>query len=224
VWDELMRLGERVRHEPHFSEALSVSYETMRRTAENVRRLHERLNTIGYRFTYPAEAIAPPIPNVSECIQRLERRVGPLPLSLRAWYEIVGSVNFIGEHPDWDHEIYSDPLVVDPIDFALAEYQEWRESCQEYGSEAVGPYTVPIAPDEYHKARGEGVPQLAVAVYSIMTPNPAADAVLGEEPHHTTFVDYLRTCFKWGGFPGFERVAKPPQKDLEFLTKDLLPI
>lgn len=47
----------------------------------------------------------------------LETAVGALPTSLRCWYEEVGRVNLVGQHPDWNFE-YHDPLVVDaPVDF-----------------------------------------------------------------------------------------------------------
>ena len=57
-----------------------------------------------------------------------------------------------------------------------------------------------------------------------MLPNAAADAPLEGEWHHTTFVDYLRTCFQWGGFPGLETKKRPPLSVLAYLTEGLLPI
>lgn len=221
VWAELLYHGPNVRQEPLYSEALDVARETMMRAKANVEVLRHRLDRIGYRFAYPDEVIVPPQPDTRQVIDRLERRVGPLPLSLRAWYEIVGSVNFIGSHPEWDEHMYADPLVVDPIAFAIEEYREWKESCAEYGSDEMPPYAIPIAPDEYHKAQVVGRPQYSVAIYTIPTPNPGADAILGDEPHHTTFVNYLRTCFRWGGFPGLEHAAQRPDKHLTFLTKGL---
>jgi hypothetical protein len=59
----------------------------------------------------------------------------------------------------------------------------------------------PIAPDEYHKDNVSGG-----APDEIHLPNSAMDAELENEWHETSFVEYLRVCFKWGGFPGFERV------------------
>ncbi len=40
-------------------------------------------------------------PSMSVCIGEIEQLIGPVPLSIRAWYEIVGGVNFAGYHPDW---------------------------------------------------------------------------------------------------------------------------
>jgi len=210
VWAEMMAAGEHIRREPLFSDALAVARETMSRARENIAVLRARLERIGYRFAYPDEAVRPPRPDVQRCIEELERRVGPMPLALRAWYEIVGSVNFIGYHPKWNTSAYSDPLVVDPIDMALEEYSIWREECRKYGSEAMGPYQAPLAPDYYHKTDIASAPHRAVVVYRIVLPNPAADAPVRDEPHQTTFVNYLRTCFRWGGFPGFEDAEERP--------------
>ena len=224
VWNELLTLGEKVRQEPYLTESIEVARETMFRAKENIQLLRDRLYQIGYRFAYPSEVFVPPGPEIAARIAYLEKRAGSLPISLRVWYEIVGSVNFIGTHPHWDPKVYADPLVVDPIEFALEEYSDWRESCKEYSEVEIGPYNVPIAPDEYHKTDIRNAPQHSMAVYSIVMPSLAVDSVVGEEPHHTTLVNYLRPCFRWGGFPGFEHAKEYPRKDLLALTQDLLPL
>jgi hypothetical protein len=38
-------------------------------------------------------------------------------------------------------------------------------------------------------------------------PNDGIDGQLLWERHLTTFVNYLRICFRWGGFPGWDRGA-----------------
>jgi hypothetical protein len=43
--------------------------------------------------------LSPPKPDVRQQLMDLERMVGQIPLSLRAWYEVVGGVNFIGTAP-----------------------------------------------------------------------------------------------------------------------------
>ncbi|NWG22439.1 MAG: hypothetical protein HXY39_19195 [Chloroflexi bacterium] len=223
VWAEMMAAGESIRHEPLFSDALAVARETMRRARQNVETLRDRLEQSGYQFAYPDEVITPPRPDVQHCIEELERRIGPLPLALRAWYEVVGAVNFMGRHPEWETHVYTDPLVVDPIDMALEEYQEWREECREYGIEEMGPYQLPVAPDYYHKADIASEPHHTIAVYRVVLPNPAADAPVGDEPHHTTFVNYLRTCFRWAGLPGLEH-SEEHQEIVNRLVSELQPL
>jgi hypothetical protein len=48
----------------------------------------------------------PPGPDIVAYLEEVERRVGLLPLSLRAWYEVVGSVNLMGSHPDFGDPDY----------------------------------------------------------------------------------------------------------------------
>ncbi len=58
--------------------------------------------------------------------------------------------------------------------------------------------------------------------YSIKLPAVGMDALLENEPHGLSFVDYLRLTLQWGGFPGFESIGQRP-KEIEFLTQELLP-
>ena len=65
--------------------------------------------------------------------------------SMRAWYEVGGSVDLIGFHPDWP-DVYTDPLVIYPIGVTFDEYQEWRHYVAENGPEEIGPFGAAIAP------------------------------------------------------------------------------
>ncbi|HEY7983409.1 MAG TPA: hypothetical protein VID73_04535, partial [Ktedonobacterales bacterium] len=78
---------------------------------------------------------------------------------------------------------------------------------------------IPLAPDEHFKYGVSGG-----GSYEITVPNAAADAPLEGEWHETTFVAYLRICFRWGGFPGLHTRRRIPQKDIAFLTHSLLPV
>src|SRR5437899_1662259 len=50
VWDDLVSLGDAVRHEPYYKDATAVANETMRRARHNVELLIPRLDAMGYRF------------------------------------------------------------------------------------------------------------------------------------------------------------------------------
>ena len=50
VWSDLIALGEAVRQEPVYSEAMAVARETMARARQNVETLITRLDGIGYEF------------------------------------------------------------------------------------------------------------------------------------------------------------------------------
>jgi hypothetical protein len=76
-----------------------------------------------------------------------------------------------------------------------------------------------IGPDHNHKYFVSGGGPNIVRV-----PCLAADVILDDEWLDTTFVGYLRECFKWGGFPGLRCAPKPPADELALLTRDLLRI
>jgi hypothetical protein len=127
----------------------------------------------------------------------------------------VGEVNFIGSHPSWEYEKL-DPLEVVSTRsvIELDDWARWRDDKKEDGSR-----NIPIAPDEYHKYFYSGYGGYAIPCLDLV-----ADVPLLYEEHETAFVNYLRICFRWGGFPGWERIEQRPEQDLAFLTADLLPI
>ncbi|HEX6797035.1 MAG TPA: hypothetical protein VF116_04885 [Ktedonobacterales bacterium] len=257
VWAELVALGASVRDEPLYSNALAVAHETMRRARHNIEVLIPRLRELGYRFGYEGiwqgegeydpPVFTPPAPGVDAIIAAAERRCGALPLSLRAFYEVVGSVNFVGTPPErWgfqgDDRYTLDPLYVhgayaardgapawedvyggttdDEWDLQSLDEEDPCDGCA-YHALPHGCFLVPIAPDECFKYGFSGCGN-----YEIAIPNVAADARLLTESHRTTFVNYLRICFRWGGLPGFERTPTPhpPLPDLAYLTEGLLPL
>src|SRR4051794_5305014 len=91
VWEELVSLSENVRKREFFDDALGVARDTMARVHDNVVALHARLQAIGYQFEEPTESYVPPPPDTAKMIEAIQEKVGPIPLSLRAFYEIVGS-------------------------------------------------------------------------------------------------------------------------------------
>lgn len=234
VWADLLALGSAIQAEPLASEARAVAVATMQRVKHNIEQVLPRLKAIGYSF-WGAEALtdafaeqdqavpgqlpifAPPTDQVQEILAAIERKGGGLlPLSLRAFYEVVGTVNLCGEHPKWRHCRYLDALEVYPAEIALL-------GCDQYGTEADidrdPRYRVPLAPDEYFKAGAGGS-----GPYTVALGESVIDAMLEGAWLETTFVDYLRLCFRWGGMPGWERCADPPLQDVAYLTEGLLPI
>lgn len=200
VWNELAALGPVVRNDPHAADALAVAYETMRRVETNVRKVTARLQALGYRFSAP-QAHEPPDARVRKQVARLEKAVGGIPLALRAFYDVVGAVDWTGDHtsiaPRGD-SLAPDPLVVFPVEDALA-------LCEDgFGDGSV----IMIAPDDLHKAKTSGCEP-----YEIEVPDLGADGKLLNERHELYFVDYLRLVFRFGGFPGYEGIdrALPPE-------------
>src|SRR3954453_6345240 len=98
VWAELLALGGRVREQPLYADALAVARETMTRARANIELLVQRLNTLGYRFAHPDRVFVAADDDFRGHVEEVEGRVGPLPVSLKVWCEVVGEVNFMGSH------------------------------------------------------------------------------------------------------------------------------
>jgi hypothetical protein len=320
VWAELFGLGGKVREQPLYADALSVVNETMTRARANIEMLVPRLNELGYQFAHAERVFVPADEEFRRRVAQVESVGGPLPLSLRAWCEVVGEVNFMGSHPKLstyvqmpsgaeigqgflslfakhggvaaatpsgqeigqdflsffakhggaspasgdslrqsfeltqrllnevmqgiqtgqparspnveaglraskeflegfqrppvveEPEVESDPLVVEPYFMDLEDDSDDDEDDSES-------HTVMIAPDATHKTNHSGG-----SPYCIHIPDAAVDAPLDGDEDYGTFIEYLRICFRWGGFPGFRTAKNPPRDELAFLTQGLLPL
>ena len=198
VWAALTALGPSVRGGNAAVHAEAVATDTMSRARTNVETLVERLRVAGYEFERPEQAHVPPTPALLEEIRALEARVGPLPLSLRSFYEVVGTVDFRQSSTQlvqWhlperssasELELLGEynPLVVEPLDPSEAQ-----------------PGWFYFAPDEYHKGNYSGGEN-----YHVALPDPGADfpiqGLYGVDETGETFVSYLRETFAGGGFRG----------------------
>lgn len=199
VWAELGALDSRTCGPNVVADAEAVATVTMERVAINIDRLIDRLTARGYSFgVYPDGEVVPgfrtPRTKPHACMMpealAVHEEFGPLPLSLRAFWQIVGEVNLAGRAPDNGLPAYSDPLSVDGPSHGLIEPAD--------ESDAEGGFLCWIAPDVLHKDNVSGGPP-----YAIHLPDGGFDALLQDEWHQTTFVAYLRTAIlEWGGFPG----------------------
>jgi hypothetical protein len=299
VWAELLAQGGRIRRQPLYDEALAVARETMRRARANIELLVPRLTSLGYQFAHPDRVFVPADQETRGEVAEVERRSGPLPLSLRVWCEEVGEVNFMGSHPklssyaqsapakqvaenflsllakhggptaspgdalrqaaEASHrllnevvegikagrprspgvqagvqaskellaslqrptapagpDVDSDPLVFEPF-FGEEDGADDEDDGENSGSPE--PFEVMIAPDPVHKTGHSGGEP-----YCIQFPDAAIDALFRGVEDYGTFVEYLRECFRWGGFPGLRNSDTPPREELDFLTKGLSPL
>lgn len=210
VWNEMTALGPAVRQKRYYSQACAVATETMRRVRGNCELLVSRLRDAGYILgTYPdgschrdpPEPLVSPSKKTRAAIAEFEEQNGPLPLSLVAFWQEVGSVDLIGMHRKWPYGL--DPLVVYPAEGALSCIYDYRNST-DYE------WFAPLAPDDVHKDNVSGS-----GPYGVGLPDPAADFPFLYESHNLLFVPYLRLAIlRWGGFPGLnfrrERVHPPP--------------
>ena len=223
AWAEMMALGNRVREGSHYQDARATAEETMQRVRGNIERLAERLTSIGFRFD--ETPYTPPSSQARHSLDEFETEIGgPLPIALRVWYEVVGSVNFMGNHPEISPGGDSiqrglvappDPLVIYPFEDVSAEYL----AALAEGDDSEDGLLLELAPDELSKSDVSGG-----APYGILIPDMRADSEFINEWNETTFVDYLRISLSSAGFPGWYRNTAHPSEIATKLTHDLLPI
>lgn len=256
VWDELRSLGPAAHSEPVRAEATAVAHETMSRVRGDVELIAARLADIGYRFGFAWNpestesgntdlVIGPPRPDLQQRWAELAAHDLHLPLSLRAFYEVVGSVNLVGSYipPEelddladgehWTKYFGADDGAPDPLhvvgfddaldDFLLGDWVESTRSFRRYtlGSPEIREHGWLISPDECHLygfSGGDGL-HIEVAV-------PSTDADLGSGP---PFVDHLRDHilarggFGWGDDEDADHENAMPESFRDRLVADLRP-
>lgn len=200
VWGEMRDLGAGIRSERLWDHAQAVAAETMVRARQNIDTVVERLQALGYRFAQPAPVYWPPTPQTAAQLDAFESRHGPMPLSLRSFYEIAGTVDLTQSTAQlvqyWPEDRRKeaseleiageyDPLVVEPLD----DPKSWP---------GVAGTAWFFACDEFHKANYSGG-----ANYHVVLPDEGADfRIYGMADNSEFFVDYLRSTFAGGGFRG----------------------
>jgi hypothetical protein len=214
VWRDLAALGPVARMELYYADAVAVASETMKRARHNVELIVPRLETLGYEFNGYSPVFEPADASAAENLDEFEREIGgPLPLSLRYWYQHVGSVNWMGWHEALNPKngpYCGDPLVIGPYRQAAEEAEKWCDGLP-------GAFDLWIAPDALHKNNTSGG-----SPYAMRIPDPSADAGLLYEWSTDTLVSYLRRSFEWGGFPEWKGNSAYPTKEIDYLKEGLL--
>jgi hypothetical protein len=245
VWLELIALGSEIRQEPLYQDTLAVARETMRRAKDNIETLSLRLLELNYSFLDTSNFFRISDQKDLTYLARIEEIIeGTLPVSLLAWYELVGEVAFLANKSEFFNfdkilKIHhnsnlslsvtdmlnpirplSDPIEIFPPIATIQHLQYIREAYEE-GQLVSLDYEFVISGDAASKAHQHNEEMIIIKI-----PNAAADAQIEGvwDWGNLTFVEYLRENFRWGGFPGLVNSSNPPKEILEFLTKDLLPI
>lgn len=233
VWAEMQKVGA---GQAYSEEVGDVIRETMLRVRRNVEMIINRLHDAGYEFVDPSSngylrriPHVPPADTSPAFADWLDELAGPLPASIVGWITLVGDVNLVGNHPEWpEHDMMTDALVVEfefrgyadrgpgwsAKEFYENELNDWKEAVAEDGADNVGPFLLPFAPDSYHKINVSGG-----SPYGIYLPDGSVDALCQIDGRDIRFIEYLRECFQWGGFPGARSLPQIPS-----LCHDLLPI
>lgn len=110
VCEELAMLGPAVSEDPYRDPAAEIATEMMRRVRRNAELLRVRWRDAGWEFGYgwadewarTDVENAPPLlgarrPDAAARLDGIERRLGPVPLVVRAFVAEVGSLNFVGQ-------------------------------------------------------------------------------------------------------------------------------
>lgn len=209
-------------------EARAVANETMKRVAYNADLLAQRLKARGWIALHGSLRTVPQAED-APVIEQIEEFTGAmLPVSFRSFWETVGGINFVWDY-DCEEElpelgddlVMEDPLYIESPKNMEWQLEEWEDARSDLHPELWGPVSLDLAPDYLHKANISGG-----AAYAILLPFRGVDPIFANEEHNLPFVDYLRLCFKWGGFPRLERYpdrTPATRKFLDEMTEGLQP-
>lgn len=165
----------------------------VQRYKDRFEKLAANLRRLGYVFS--ETPVIGPHPQCEELIAAVEKELGPVPATLKEFYRVVGGINFMGRHPEWNFVEYPDPIVVLALDEVHYEFAEFLQDKDRYLEERGGKFFIPIAPDYYHKEDVSGG-----MWYNVAIPNGLEDPVIAAEPHKLPFTQYLDHALANGGF------------------------
>lgn len=205
-----MALGEQVRQEPIYSDAYAVAEEAMRRVRANAETLVSRLNAIGFQFY--ETPLRPPLPDAGKRILEFEKNSAQIPLVWRACCEIVGGINFTGNHPDFKGDLIELEIDEESI---VEEFVDWGEYEDDNGDFILH---IPIFCVE-----GTGCICCWISNGAFNAPLDYDDEIIG---YGTSLLNYLRvSLLHCGGFLGYDfpQREKAVIPHIDALTRDLLP-
>lgn len=224
VWAEIVALEDSAQDPAVAEEAMAVARAMMGRVRQNLEGIVETLKKRKYKFSVKSatKALVPPHAKVGAHIQALEKLAGgPLPLSLRAFWEVVGSVDLT----ELDAAANTaeglgllDPLMVAPPKLPLDLLKTRVDYEKRLPVELRRPVVeLPIGLDPATKADAE---EHNARPYEIEIVGTRADGVLRQGARATTFVGYLRGAIAAGGFPGKAELDPEldPRKTLALLA------
>jgi hypothetical protein len=227
VWRDLVALGQNVRCDPHLVNAKAVAAETMKRTRHNFEQLKVKLDTLGFRFHARRFGKEKPIIGTTtadtwDCLDRLEQRInGPLPISVRSFYEQLDGVCFFGYHPiltpQGKRRLFQAPQyrgspIVLSIRDAVSVSEDWNSNDNVDEQDVFLDHFELVFENE----------RISWEEWTMDVPNAAMDARI--DGLDMMFVEYLRRVFQWGGFPGWAADSGAPTKEIEYLRDGLLRI
>ena len=221
VYAEIQKMGQDAFMPENFPEVEAVLIETFERVAYNLEVIYSELKNINYVFY--DRPYHKPLPNTDKLLKKLDKAVkdfGFVPLSLKYFYKIVGGVDFAWNYNKekivpWE---LADPIQIRSLD-ELVSYvtdEDWKEGILDYidDEEDYGYAFLELSADDLHKDNISGGSPYSLKIEEM----PTVDSDFVNEPHNTTFIDYLRICFDYCGFPG-----NPDNEDYRELAAKVRP-
>lgn len=208
VYDQIEALGQDAFLPRYLPDIEKVLDETFRRVSFNLTIIYDELKSIGYQlgnefgddFERPLIRPETDVEKLLRSLGSLVKPYGRVPLSLQYFYRHVGACNF-----SWDYAVDSnirwqlaDPIQINPLSALITDLDEGGLDllADEYEENGLG--TLPLAADYLHKDNISGGDPYSIQ----LTTAPSIDSAFLNEPHKTTFINYLRICFDHCGFPG----------------------
>lgn len=247
VWQDLVALGDAVRKRLVRAEAVAVAKETMRRVRANLLTIVQRMRDRGFDFDEPDKAFVPASPDAVHRLDEFEHQWGILPLSVRAWYEVIDSINLHASQLipakakssrkgvlRWHLYGLVFHSLQDSLAGALQSWERFRD---------VWPEMTDWEKETHLKYGGIDPTQSPTTVCFLRTGMSAnnceamgfpvgglgADGVMfNDGGGDRYFVEFLRTELLWSGrFPGYysrggRELDKPGDRTLPWLTDGLL--
>ncbi len=216
AWDELVSLAPQVLTDSDLrTETEAVAEALMWRVRKNAAVLRETLIASGALI---ADETAP---LTADDLKFLTEKFGPLPLSLDVFYRTTGSIKLT---PKADYNYGDDVtleradgvslIALDPLQVESASELTWLvEECSDDPDYPFDYFNFYLSPDYLHKQNISGGMS-----YSVQLPPPTAqealDPMVRFERNELSFVNYLRYCFSWGGFPGLDVCEHADDNDI----------
>jgi hypothetical protein len=230
VCRELVSLGTRI-YEPSFSsDAVSVACEVVDRSFKNLCHLLRRLTELGYLLQHPEDALVEASSDDVAAIDNVESQMGVLPMVARKWYERIKSVDFSQQETQMFSKDGSPcspvsglglnaPLVFLSLPKCLLLQEQLCKDAANDGDDASKlKRFLPLGGwGSNSNPKGFSLP---CESFDAEFYNEGAGGV--------SFVEELRTAFKWGGFPFWRRLltSKKQAQPVRFVPsfETILPI
>jgi len=144
VWNDIQHLPV-LDYEDTYQDVLDVVQETTARSAYNINLIVNRLKAVNYVFAQPSHIIALSKSKALSEIMDMELGVGPIPLTVKAWYKTFSYVNISGSHPSW--YVCGDPFICGNLQSkkAVEDFYERLRPLKASGSLSEGEYEQEVA-------------------------------------------------------------------------------